>query len=73
MPRGVPPMEGTKKIQYPERYKNATGKGLWSGEDNEVFQGVRDIWGNINSMSSWRDQHDPNRTLKVIGNGYNHH
>ena len=26
-----------KKIQYPKQYKNATGKGLSSGKDNEVL------------------------------------
>ena len=31
--RKVPPMEGNqKKIQCPERYKNATGKGLQNGK-----------------------------------------
>ena len=46
-----------KKIPYPEIYKDATGKGLWSGKDNEVSQWERDVWGNINMMDSWRDLH----------------
>ena len=30
-------MEGhQKKIQYPEEYRNATAKSMWSGNDNEV-------------------------------------
>ena len=34
------PNGGTaEKNNYPEQYKTATGKGLWSGGDNEVSQG----------------------------------
>ena len=36
LPHGVPPIEEhQKETQYPEQYKNATGKGLWSGKCNE--------------------------------------
>ena len=45
-----------KLAKYPEQYKKATGKGLWSGKDNEVSLGDRDVWGNINVMVSWQDQ-----------------
>ena len=32
------PNGGTaEKLQYPEGYKNTTGKMLWSGKDNEIF------------------------------------
>ena len=41
----VPTMVGyKKKIQYPEGYKNVTGKGFWSGEGNEVPWGGKNIW-----------------------------
>ena len=34
---GMSPMQGHQEtIQYPERYKNATGNGLLSGKINEV-------------------------------------
>ena len=37
MPRGVPPIEGQQETNnYPKWYKNATGKGLWSGKSNGV-------------------------------------
>ena len=33
----MPSMEGQQKeIQYPGWHKDNTGKGLWSGEDDEV-------------------------------------
>ena len=44
-------------------YKNANGKRLWSGKDNEVSQGDRDVWGNINTKVIWRDHHDPKSVL----------
>ena len=48
MPTRLPPMEGQqKKIQYPGWHKNTTGKELWSGENDHVSEGNRDVWGNI--------------------------
>ena len=41
--------ETRKKYQYPEWYENTTGKGLWSGKDNEVSQRNRYVWRNINT------------------------
>ena len=44
----MPPIKGKqKKLQYPEQYKNPTGKELWSGKDNEVSAGHSDVWRNI--------------------------
>ena len=40
---GAPNGGRQEKIQYPERYKNATGKGLWRGKDNEVSVGDRNF------------------------------
>ena len=51
--------EHQKKIQYSEQYKNAIGKGLWSWKDNDVSQGDRNVWREINIMSSWQDQYTP--------------
>ena len=37
LPTSLPPMEGQQKeIQYPVCHKDTTGKGLWSGENDEV-------------------------------------
>ena len=41
-----------KKMQYPERYRNATAKWLWNKKYNDVSLGNRDIWGNMNTMVS---------------------
>ena len=51
---GAPNGGRQEKIQYPERYKNATGERLWSGKDNEVSQAHIDIWRNINIIDSWQ-------------------
>ena len=37
---------------------DTTGKGLWSGEDNEVPWGDRDVWGNIKTTGGWQYQQD---------------
>ena len=39
--------EQQKDIQYPGWYRNTTVKELWSGENHEVSEGNRDVWGNI--------------------------
>ena len=36
-----------KEIQYPGWHRDTTGKELWSGENDEVSEGNRDVWGNI--------------------------
>ena len=57
MPTRLPPMEGQQKeIQYPGWHKDTTRKGLWSGKDDEVLLGDRDVWGNIKMTGDWRDQ-----------------
>ena len=44
MPTKLPPMEGQQKeTQYPGWYKDTTGEGLWSGEDDkeiEIFEEI---------------------------------
>ena len=47
--------EHQKKIQYTKWYKNATGKGLWRGKDNEVSLGSKNIWRNIKIKDKWQD------------------
>ena len=52
-------MEGQQKeTQYPGWHKDATGKGLWSGENNGVPEGDGEVWGN-----SWRDQQSKGSVL----------
>ena len=59
-----PQMEGQQKeTQYPGWNKDTTRKGLWSGEDNEVSRGDRDVWGNIEMTGDWRDQQAINSVL----------
>ena len=61
-------MEGhQKKIQCPERYKNATGKEKWNGKDNEVSWGDRGIWRNIIIKDKWKDQHDISIAVLQMG------
>ena len=44
----LPPIEGLQnEIQYPGWHKDATGKELWSGENDEISLRNRDVWGNI--------------------------
>ena len=41
LPRGVTPMKGHQnEIQYPERYKNAIEKGLWSWKGGEFLKDI---------------------------------
>ena len=48
LPTRLPPIEEQQKeIQYPGWHKDTIGKGLWSGEDDEVPYGDKDIWGNM--------------------------
>ena len=38
LPTRLPPMVGQQKeMQYPGWYKDTTGKGLWSGDDDGGF------------------------------------
>ena len=49
----LPSMEGQQKeIQYPGWHKDTAGKELWSGEDNGVPKGDREVWGNMKTTSS---------------------
>ena len=58
IPTKLPQMEGQQKeTQYPRWHKDTTGKGLWSGEDNEFLQGNEDVRGNIELIDGWRDQY----------------
>ena len=48
LPTRLSPMEGQQKeIKYPGWHNGTTGKELWSGENDEVFEGNRDVWGDI--------------------------
>ena len=56
MPTGLPPSGMTaKKTQYSGWHKDTTGEDLLSGEDNEVPQRNRYIWGNIDFIEGWLD------------------
>ena len=50
-------------MKYLEWYKNATGKGLSSGKDNEVPFGGRNDRRNINIKYNLQDQHDLSSAL----------
>ena len=48
-------MEGQQKeAQYAGWHKEITRKWFWSGQDDEVPKGDRDIWGNIEMTGGWR-------------------
>ena len=57
LPTRMPPIIGQQKqTQYPGRHKDTSGKWLWSGEDNEIPCGDRDVRGNIELTGGWHDQ-----------------
>ena len=58
LPTRLPPIEGQQKETQDLRWhKDATGKVLWIGEDNELSQG------NIDLMDGWQDQYTDSSVL----------